>query len=292
MSLPYFPMYPTDFEADTSHLSMAEDGAYNRLLRICWMTPGCTMPTDEAWIMRRVRAQSDEDREAVKIVLSEFFTVVKGRYSNARLAKEFASAIEAHEKRKKAGSRGGLAKALKTNKSTSSNAKAMLKQPEPEPEPYKERDTNVSHVIPHPEPASPIAEAVKVYNDTAGQVGWPKVQKLTPARSKALKARLTDCGGIEGWRMAMDKGKASDFLCGRSANQWTGCGFDWIVKQANFTKLMEGNYDNRDHNPSRQNGYDAGTDRPGSGMAAAFATIAERRSRSAGEGGGGCDGSF
>ena len=71
MSLPYFPMYPTDFEADTSHLSMAEDGAYNRLLRICWMTPGCTMPTDEAWIMRRVRAQSDEDREAVKIVLSE-----------------------------------------------------------------------------------------------------------------------------------------------------------------------------------------------------------------------------
>jgi uncharacterized protein YdaU (DUF1376 family) len=31
MSLPYFPMYPTDFEAKTSHLTLAEDGAYNRL---------------------------------------------------------------------------------------------------------------------------------------------------------------------------------------------------------------------------------------------------------------------
>ncbi|MCP5097247.1 MAG: YdaU family protein, partial [Chloroflexi bacterium] len=36
MSLPYFPMYPTDFEADTSHLTLEEDGAYNRLLRLMW----------------------------------------------------------------------------------------------------------------------------------------------------------------------------------------------------------------------------------------------------------------
>jgi uncharacterized protein YdaU (DUF1376 family) len=142
MGLPYFPMYPTDFEADTSHLSMAEDGAYNRLLRICWMTPGCSMPADEAWIMRRVRAHSDEDKQAVKAVLGEFFTIIKGRYSNARLAREFAAASEAHEKRKKAGSKGGRAKAAKVNDFTSSNAKAMPKQPEPEPEP--EIDTNVS----------------------------------------------------------------------------------------------------------------------------------------------------
>ena len=88
MSLPYFPMYPTDFEAKTSHLSIAEDGAYNRLLRICWMTPGCSMPADEAWIMRRARAVSEADQEAVRAILSEFFTIEKGRYSNARLTRE------------------------------------------------------------------------------------------------------------------------------------------------------------------------------------------------------------
>lgn len=143
MSLPYFPMYPTDFEAKTSHLSIAEDGAYNRLLRICWMTPGCSMPADEAWIMRRVRAVTDADQEAVRAVLAEFFTVENGRYSNARLKREWTAANEAHEKRKNAGAKGGAAKGAKTNKKMPSNAQAMPKQPEPEPEPDK-TDTNVS----------------------------------------------------------------------------------------------------------------------------------------------------
>jgi uncharacterized protein YdaU (DUF1376 family) len=141
MSLPYFPMYPTDFEAKTSHLSIAEDGAYNRLLRICWMTPGCTMPADEAWIMRRARAVTEADQEAVRAILAEFFTIENGRYSNARLTREWNAANEAHERRKNAGAKGGAAKGAKTKEKVSSKATAMPKQPEPEPE-Y--RDTIVS----------------------------------------------------------------------------------------------------------------------------------------------------
>jgi hypothetical protein len=121
-------------------------------------------------------------------------------------------------------------------------------KPEPEPDISKNRDTNVSLALSAPEPASPLAEAVTIYNDTASRVGWPKMQKLTPARSQALRGRLRDCGGIDGWQIAMGKAEASDFLCGRSPKSWTGCGFDWITKQANFTKLMEGNYDNRNNN--------------------------------------------
>ena len=143
MSLPYFPMFPSDFEAKTSHLTLSEDGAYNRLLRISWMTPGCTMPADEAWIMRRARAHTDQDKADVRAILAEFFTVENGRYSNAKLMRIWADANEAHEKRKNAGAKGGKAKSLKTNKPASSNAVAKPKQPEPEPEPYK-KDTNVS----------------------------------------------------------------------------------------------------------------------------------------------------
>ena len=279
MSLPYFPMYPSDFEAKTSHLTIAEDGAYNRLLRICWMTPGCTMPADEAWIMRRARAVTDDDKAAVLAVLAEFFTVENGRYSNAKLMRIFHEANEVHEKRKNAGAKGGRAKSLKSNATASSNAKAMPKQPEPEPEPYKERDTNVSLVPFAPKPASPLAEAVKIYNEAAEQAVWPKVQKLTPARSKSLAARLKECGGIEGWQAAMDKGKASDFLCGRAPNAWSGFSFDWITKQANFTKLMEGNYDNRDSN---SNGSGRGGSR--SEMVDAFAAVAAERASRNGRG--------
>lgn len=145
MSLPYFPMYPSDFEAKTSHLTIAEDGAYNRLLRICWMSPGCSMPLDEVWIMRRVRAHTDDEKDIVRTVLAEFFTAANGRYSNARLTQEWLAANDAHAKRKAAGSKGGKAKSLKDKEKTPSNAQAMPKQPEPEPyTDIKERVTNVT----------------------------------------------------------------------------------------------------------------------------------------------------
>ena len=159
MSLPYFPMYPTDFEAKTSHLTLLEDGVYNRLLRLCWMTPGCSIPADEAWIMRRLRARTDEEQEAVRSVLDEFFTVNKGRYSNARLSRVFSEANESHAKRKTAGAKGGAAKSLKTNKTGSSNAKAKPKQPEPEPEPELSigggGDARAREAAPDPDPPAP-----------------------------------------------------------------------------------------------------------------------------------------
>ena len=246
MSLPYFPMYPSDFEAKTSHLTLAEDGAYNRLLRICWMTPGCTIPADDAWIMRRVRAHTEADQEAVRAILAEYFTVENGRYSNAKLMRIWREANEAHEKRKNAGSKGGKAKSLKTNDSASSNAVAKPKQPEPEPEPDKKEDTNVSlQASPDPTHANDLSQAVARFNDAARAAGWSQVQKLTPNRSRQLRQRLKDCGGVDGWETALRKAFESDFCRGRTDRPWHGFGFDWLTKPANFTKLMEGNYDNR-----------------------------------------------
>lgn len=132
MSLPYFNLYPRDFEADTSHLSLEEDGAYNRLLRLCWMTPGASIPDDDAWIMRRMRVDQATFDRVVRVVLEEFFQRKAGRVSNARLSKEFAVSTAAHDRRVSAGKSGGTAKALKNKDNGSSNAKAMLKQPEPE----------------------------------------------------------------------------------------------------------------------------------------------------------------
>jgi uncharacterized protein YdaU (DUF1376 family) len=133
-------MYPDDFEADTAHLSLAEDGAYNRLLRLQWRSPGCKIPNDQPWIMRKMRAVSEADQALVQTVLDEFFTKKGGKIFSARLLKEWVQACDAHEKRILAGSKGGRAKALKNNKSAPTNAKAMLYQPEPEPEPYSKKE--------------------------------------------------------------------------------------------------------------------------------------------------------
>lgn len=135
MSLPYFPMYPADFEADTSHLTLEEDGAYNRLLRLMWMTPGCSLPDDDAWIARRMRADAATFQRVVLPVIAEFFRREKGRVFSPRLRKEAMLSEQAHQRRVDAGRKGGSAnKPLKTNEMDASNAKAKPKQPEPEPD--------------------------------------------------------------------------------------------------------------------------------------------------------------
>lgn len=138
MSLPYLPLFIDDYEAATAHLTMLEDGAYNRLLRLCWRSPGCKLPDDEAWIMRKLRALSEAEQDAARAVLAEFFTRGRGKIWSKRLLAEHVQKSVAHSKKVEAGKSGAAAKALKNNKSTTSTAKAQLKQPEPEPEPKVE----------------------------------------------------------------------------------------------------------------------------------------------------------
>jgi uncharacterized protein YdaU (DUF1376 family) len=135
LSLPYFPMFPSDFEAKTSHLTLEEDGAYNRLLRLCWMTPGCSLPDDAAWISRRMRVDAATFERVVAPLLDEFFRREKGRVYQPKLMLIHHDANAKHERRVDAGKKGGRpAKSLKEKEKAQSNALALPKQPEPEPE--------------------------------------------------------------------------------------------------------------------------------------------------------------
>lgn len=116
-----------------------EDGAYNRLLRLCWRSPGCKLPNDDAWIMRKMRAKSDDECGAVRAVLAEFFTTGRGKIWSKRLLEVHLQKSVAHSNKVEAGKKGAAAKALKINKTEPSTAKADLKQPEPEPEPERKK---------------------------------------------------------------------------------------------------------------------------------------------------------
>lgn len=150
MSIPYFPMYPADFEADTSHLTLEEDGAYNRLLRLMWMTPGCSLPNDPAWIARRMRVDFETFCRVISPLIEEFLTVKNGRIISPRLRAEYEKADETYRKRSEAGKKGGRPKGIE-NKSEQAKAGLSLEkagpkqpEPEPEPEPFVKEDTNVS----------------------------------------------------------------------------------------------------------------------------------------------------
>ena len=71
----------------------------------------------------------------------------------------------------------------------------------------------------------------------------PAVKSLSDARRKAIKARLNSYT-VDDLNEAFMKAEASDFLKGKNDRNWRA-NFDWILKDANIAKILDGLYDNR-----------------------------------------------
>lgn len=81
---------------------------------------------------------------------------------------------------------------------------------------------------------------VEEWNKFAPKLGKPLVRKITPARRQLLKARIGQ-NDLEDFVLVFTKAQQSKFLRGETG--WRGFSFDWLFKQANFQKVIEGNYD-------------------------------------------------
>ena len=121
-SHPVLPLFVDDYEAATTHLTPEEDGIYSRLLRLCWRTPGCSLPNEPAWIARKVRVSLEDFDRLVQPILDEFFKVESGRVLQERLRAEFDYVSRTSRARSSAGKRGGLSKSSKTKGKTRSPA--------------------------------------------------------------------------------------------------------------------------------------------------------------------------
>ncbi len=83
----------------------------------------------------------------------------------------------------------------------------------------------------------------------------PKPQEVSSwsaGRKKALRSKRVS---LEEFRDVCKKIERSDFLSGRSG-KWAGCSLDWILKPANWQKIIEGNYDNRKEPVNQNTTYD------------------------------------
>lgn len=72
-----------DWARDTAHLSMLEDGAYNRLVDLYYVREE-PLPLDLSACCRLVRAVSKQEREAVRSVLAEFFVQAPEGWAHKR----------------------------------------------------------------------------------------------------------------------------------------------------------------------------------------------------------------
>lgn len=80
-----------------------------------------------------------------------------------------------------------------------------------------------------------------MYNDTC--VSFPRLKALSDARKKAIKARLKTYT-YEDFQTLFTKAEASNFLKGKNDRNWSA-NFDWLIKDANMAKVLDGNYDNK-----------------------------------------------
>ena len=87
----------------------------------------------------------------------------------------------------------------------------------------------------------------RMYNDTC--VSFPRLTTLSDARKKAIKARLNKYS-LEDIQRAFDLAEASDFLKGNNGRNWSA-NFDWIIKDTNIAKILDGNYNNKASIPNQ-----------------------------------------
>lgn len=86
----YYPFHIGDYVSATRHLTWAEDAAYRRLLDTYYTTEK-PLPADLRAVCRLVLANTDEQREAVRVVLDEFFELTDFGWINTRADAEIDS---------------------------------------------------------------------------------------------------------------------------------------------------------------------------------------------------------
>lgn len=88
--------------------------------------------------------------------------------------------------------------------------------------------------------------------DWVGLMNWynslfrdklPAIKSMTETRKKAVKARIAQYGK-ESIRTVFNLVLQSSFLLGGNDHNWK-CDFDWIFKQVNYTRILEGIYNGK-----------------------------------------------
>ena len=92
-------------------------------------------------------------------------------------------------------------------------------------------------------PIVPYQEIMDSFNDIC--VSLPKLQLLTETRKTTIKTRYKELHfSVDEFKSFFRTVEESDFLTGRKMD--FKASFDWITKSANFVKIREGNYVNKE----------------------------------------------
>ena len=234
----YYPFHIGDYLSATRHLNWEEDCAYRRLLDTYYVTEKA-LPSDLRSVCRLVMASTDAQREAVEIVLKEFFILTEAGWVNERADAEIdemksrqqiakAKADKRWDKHRAERSKAAAmpedektdAAALKTD------ADAMLPTPTPTPTPKvnnKERAPRFDAQ----------AHLVGLEVDPVIAADWIKLRKTKRAE---VTATAIDGVSREAEKAGMSLDAALRECCSRG---WAGFKADWMQARDSPGRVLQ-----------------------------------------------------
>lgn len=182
----YYERHLGDYAKDTGHLSMLEHGAYTLLLDRYYATEA-GIPADQVY--RVARARTKEERDAVDVVLSEFFALVDGVWIKNRCDEEIRRAHLKIETARQNGRSGGRPKRTQQKPSGLSDENPTQTQQKPSGFPVGSK-TETQHITQTKALQSPVSRHQS-----------PDTEQPSSVASTTVEARLTELGtGEEGRR--------------------------------------------------------------------------------------------
>lgn len=244
---PWVRFFPSDWLAGTRGMTAAETGVYITLVCLMYEKDG-PIPRDDARQARLCGLPVATYRKVIEVLVGdEKILEQDGHLINERVLLEL-------KKRSDFSEAGRKAATVRWGKKDNENN-------DPKIQPHEDRNANpdANHNHNHnsssslrslPRESEPDLDlAFGDWNTLAAHSGLPKATALTPKRKAALRQRLKECGGREGWQSALRMIPQSPFLMGENNTGFTAT-LDFVLQASSFTKLREGNYARRGGGPA------------------------------------------
>ena len=276
----WMPVYVGEYLADTTHLNTEQHGAYWLMLMAAWKRGG-SLPDDDSQLSS-ITKLSLSRWKANRAVLSGLFKTVDGALVHKRVTEERVKAQAISDKKAETGAEGAakrwmldgahmadalasampsaIANATASGMANGVGNESQTDAPIPSPLPNtSEAKASVSPAKPTI-PNCPHLKLIDLFGKNLPELPQPKPELWDGKNAAAMRARwkwLFTATRRNGERYAATEEQAldwfdrffgyvakSDFLTGRSG-RWSNCDLGWLVNQANFAKVVQGNYENK-----------------------------------------------
>ena len=243
-----------DYKKDTAHLSLLEHGIYRMLIDSYYTNEG-PLEADDAKLMRTHCVRSADEQQAYQNVINDFFEVVNGAYKHEGCDKVLAKIYEKSDKARESAAKRWAKKnkdlpkekcakdanAMRTH--SEGNANGML--------PITHNPLPNIKPTPAKKPTCPTEKIIELFKTKCTSLVQPRI--VTDATKGMIADRWRQDKkhqDLAFWEKYFDYCESLDFLAGRTSPNPSHSekpfrvGLEWIVKSANFAKIINGNYAN------------------------------------------------